>query len=152
MAEITHNSTFILSKNKASAAVPKKVTARSAGASSVQLSWRTVNADKYYIYRAIKKNGAYKRVATLKGSKTSYTDQKLTTGRTYYYKIRAVKGRLKSKYSVVVSAKACLRTPAVKVARDKSLTAARVSWGKVTGASKYEVYRATSRNGRYRRI
>lgn len=152
VAEITHNSTFVLSKNKASAAVPRKVTARSAGASSVQLSWRTVNADKYYIYRAIKKNGAYKRVATLKGSKTSYTDQKLTTGRTYYYKIRAVKGSLKSKYSAVVSAKACLRTPAVKVARDKSLTAARVSWGKVTGASKYEVYRAASRNGKYRRI
>ena len=118
----------------------------------MQLSWRTVNADKYYIYRAIKKNGAYKRVATLNGSKTSYTDQKLTTGRTYYYKIRAVKGSLKSKYSAVVSAKACLRTPAVKVARDKSLTAARVSWGKVTGASKYEVYRAASRNGKYRRI
>ena len=48
----------------------------------------SISADEYAIYRSTKKNGTYKKVATVTG--TSYKDVKLTKGKTYYYKIKAV--------------------------------------------------------------
>lgn len=42
------------------------------------------------VYRATSKNGKYKAVSTIKkGSTVSYTNKKLTSKKTYYYKVRA---------------------------------------------------------------
>lgn len=57
---------------------------------SVKLSWTKVSGAKgYEIYRATSKNGTYKKVVTT--SKTSYQDKKLSSKKTYYYKVRAYK-------------------------------------------------------------
>lgn len=55
-------------------------------------------------------NGSYKKIATLKGaSKVSYTKSKLTTGKTYSFKVRAfttVNGKnVYGDYSAVKSVK-----------------------------------------------
>ena len=81
-----------------------------AGKKSVTLSWKKVDgANRYKVYRAASKNGTYKAVKTVaKG--TSYTDKKLKTGKTYYYKIKAYrtvdKKAIYSGFSAVKQAKA----------------------------------------------
>lgn len=53
--------------------------------------WKKVKGAKgYEVYRAISKNGKYRKVKTItRGSKLSFTDKKLSRGKTYFYKIRA---------------------------------------------------------------
>ena len=60
------------------------------GKTAVKIKWKKIaGANGYQIYRATKKTGTYKKVATVKkGSKVSYTNKKLKKGKTYYYKVR----------------------------------------------------------------
>jgi uncharacterized protein YjdB len=59
-------------------------TAKSAGAHSVKLTWKSIpNADGYIVYR----NG--KQIKTLDGKATTFTNKNLIKGKTYKYKIRA---------------------------------------------------------------
>lgn len=75
------------------AATPAKTKIRKAtGAKkAATITWKKVSgADGYYVYRSTSKNGTYKKVATIKGaSKTSYTNKKLKSKTTYYYKVAA---------------------------------------------------------------
>ena len=53
------------------------------------ISWEAVEgAKKYEVYRAASENGKYSKVKTT--TQLSYTDAKATTGKTYYYKVKAV--------------------------------------------------------------
>lgn len=71
---------------------PKLSSAKSAKKKQVTLKWGSVNnAEKYVIYRATSKKGKYEAVATVSAKKKTYTDKKLKSGKTYYYKIRAYK-------------------------------------------------------------
>lgn len=57
-------------------------------ASKVYLKWSKVeDAVKYYIYRANKKDGSYKKLGST--NKITYTDKTVKAGKTYYYKIYA---------------------------------------------------------------
>ncbi len=71
---------------------------------SATLTWaRNKFADLYVIYRATEKDGKYKKIGTTKD--LSYTVSKLTTGKTYYFKVRAVRkldsGNYYSDYSAI---------------------------------------------------
>ena len=55
----------------------------------INLTWEEVyNATKYEIYRSEKKDGKYSKIATVTTS--SYKDKKVTYGKTYYYKVKAI--------------------------------------------------------------
>ncbi len=87
---------------------PNKVKASAKGTSSVKVSWKSVKgASGYYVYQSDKKNGKYKKVATVKnGSSTSKTVNSLSLNKTYYFKIKAYTyGKKTSAYSSCVSAK-----------------------------------------------
>ena len=57
------------------------------------VSWKAVkNSETYEIYRALKKNGIYKKIATVRG--TRYTHQKAYYHKTYYYKVKAIDAEL----------------------------------------------------------
>ncbi len=73
------------------------------GKKAVKITWKKVNgASSYQIYRAQGKNGAFKKIASVK-KKTVYQDRKnLKKGKTYYYKIVTVSGK---KYSPMKAAK-----------------------------------------------
>ncbi|MDY4736879.1 N-acetylmuramoyl-L-alanine amidase [Terrisporobacter sp.] len=123
---------------------------------SNKLSWNKVTGSSgYEVLRATSKTGTYKSVKTItSGSTVSYTDTKLATGKTYYYKVRAYrtvdKKRVYSSYSSIVSAKPVLKTTSIKLtAGSKKAT---IKWEKISGASGYEVYRATSKSGKYSKI
>lgn len=52
------------------------------------LEWSRVKAaDGYQVYASASKNGKYTRIKTTKG--TGMTEEKLATGKTRYYKVRA---------------------------------------------------------------
>lgn len=123
---------------------------------SNKLSWNKVTGSSgYEVLRATSKTGTYKLVKTItSGSTVSYTDKSLATGTTYYYKVRAYrtvdKKKVYSSYSSVVSAKPVLKTPSVKLTSGSKK--ATIKWEKISGASGYEVYRATSKSGKYSKI
>ena len=62
-----------------------------AGKKQATLKWKKVSGAKgYVVYRATSKSGKYKAVSTIKkGSTVSYINKKLTSKKTYYYKVRA---------------------------------------------------------------
>lgn len=77
---------------------------------SVRLSWNTVSgAEGYQVYQSTSKNGSYKKIATVKTGKSSYSYSKQKKGKTYYYKVRAYttykNKKVYSGYSNIVSAK-----------------------------------------------
>ena len=123
---------------------------------SNKITWSKLsNADGYEIYRSTSKSGTYKSIKTItNGSTVSYTDKSLTTGSTYYYKVRAYrtvdKKKVYSSYSSIASAKPVLKTPSVKLTSGSKK--ATIKWEKISGASGYEVYRATSKSGKYSKI
>lgn len=59
--------------------------------SYVQLTWNACKADgvKYQIYRSTKSSSGFKKVYTT--SKNSFKTTSLTKGKTYYFKVRAIK-------------------------------------------------------------
>ncbi len=123
-----------------------KVTVNANG--TFKLSWNKVTgADKYELY--IKQaDGSYKLMKTTTG--TSFTTAFATYGKQFSYKMRAVKGNTKSAYSSVVNAKNTkkLQTPTLKVTVNSNGTF-KLSWNKVTGAEKYELY-IKQANGSYK--
>ena len=135
---------------KAVPASPAKFKARSAGTTSVKLTWgKAAGADKYKVYRATSARGTYKLVKTT--SSLSTTDRKLTTGKNYYYKVRALGGRnFYSSYTAFAKVKPVPAKVTLKAKAGKR--SATLSWTKVSGASGYKVYRATKKNGSYKRI
>ncbi|MGN8914474.1 Ig-like domain-containing protein [Anaerofustis butyriciformans] len=61
------------------------------------------NAKYYEIYRSTNKSTGFKKVATVKSTK--YVNKKLTSKKTYYYKVRAVNGSSKGSFSKVYKVK-----------------------------------------------
>ena len=115
------------------------------------LKWNAVTgAAKYEVYRARSKDGDYIKYSTQ--TSTGYTNSAyLTSGSTYYYKVRALdaNGTAGAWSSVVsVTYKQTLPAPTVTGGNDAQGRPT-LTWNAVTGAAKYEVYRARSRSGEY---
>lgn len=133
------------------------LTAASADPASVKVSWKKIaGATGYEVYRANSKNGKYAKKAVISKSNTvNYTDKKLTTGKTYYYKVRAVAaGTVKTTYSGYSSVKSAKPLPS-KVTNVKASAGSKrvkLSWKKASGVTGYEIYRATKKNGKYKKV
>ena len=115
------------------------------------LKWNAVSgAAKYEVYRARSKDGDYTKYSTTTG--TAYTNSSyLTSGTTYYYKVRALDANGNAgPYSAVVSVTCRLKltAPAVTGGNDAQGRPT-LKWNAVSGAAKYEVYRARSKDGDY---
>ena len=115
------------------------------------LKWNAVSgAAKYEVYRARSKDGDYIKYSTVTG--TSYTNiSYIENGNTYYYKVRALKsdGTAGAWSSIVsVTYKQTLPAPTVTGGNDAQGRPT-LTWKAVTGAAKYEVYRARSKDGDY---
>ena len=130
---------------------PSRVSVRSIKSTnydSVTIKWKAARyAKKYEVYRANGKNKKYKKIKTT--TARSFTNKKLTTGKKYYFKVRAVRGSRKGKFS---KAKACVpKVRAVKIssATCSDFTTIDITWNRVPGATGYKIYRATSKSGKY---
>ena len=84
----------------------------STGSKKIKVSWNKISGSTgYEVYRATSKSGKYSKIKTVtKGSTLSYTNIKLSKGKTYYYKVKAYKTvdgkKVYSSYSSVKYAKA----------------------------------------------
>lgn len=135
-------------------AKPTNLTISPRSTSSVDLAWDDVKATGYYIYRSTKKSSGFKKIDTVLG--TSYTDKGLTKGKTYYYKVEAYintsDGVITSDASAVKSIKVSSPAPSTVSAKKAKSGVAKITWGKSNGASGYEVYMASKKNGSYSKV
>jgi len=136
---------------------PTNIKTANAGAVAVTVSWGKVSdASGYIIYRAESKSGIYKQVGKAGSTKSTYTDTGLKNKKTYYYKVRAYKtvnsAEVYSDYTNAVQRKTQLLKPAGVKAVKKSAASIKVSWKKASGVTNYKIYRATSKNGKYRPV
>ncbi|MCM1272097.1 MAG: right-handed parallel beta-helix repeat-containing protein [Clostridium sp.] len=131
------------------------VSAKSKTYNSVEVKWKAAKGvTGYEIYRSASKNKGYKKIATIKkNSELIFTDKKLTTGKTYYYKIRAYYKSGRSvkygSYSKVVSVKPVPAKTTISSITSVDYKTLKLKWKAVTGASGYCIYKCTSKNGKY---
>ncbi len=128
----------------------------SLSSSQMRVTWKKVrNARTYEVYRSTKAKGGYRKVYTAKSGTQKFTDKTVKSGKKYYYKV-VVTGsfngeRISSGYSEEEAFRALkqVRISSVKATSDDGL---KIRWSKVTGATKYKIYRATSKLGSYKQI
>lgn len=125
------------------------------GTQKITLTWKDVSGENYYqIYMASSSNGTFNKVATLKSNTTSYTQSKLGTAKTYYFKIRTYrtvnKQTLYSSFSKIISTTTSPAAPSITTVTGGNAKAS-ITWKPVTGASGYTVYMASSANGTYKK-
>ena len=114
----------------------------------VKVSWgKVTGATSYKVYKSEYKSGKWSSYKAVKSTKTvSYTDTKVKTGQKVRYTVYACKDGYKSAEKSGVS-DMFLSQPKVKLA--KATKGVKVSWGKVTGATSYKVYRSVYKNGKW---
>lgn len=126
----------------------------------VVLSWTDVkDADSYKIYIATSKTGTYKYNATWNSPGNSGETHVVphnsgVAGKTYYYKITACKSDNEyatSAYSKYVYRTCDLAQPDVTLNYSSKGNIV-VSWPKITGADRYEIYRSTNPDTGFERI
>lgn len=123
---------------------------------SIEIKWSAVPyANSYTIYKYEAVGGTYKTISNVTG--TSYVDTNCVTGKTYFYRIRAVsKGSdgsvLKGKTSGYNSAKAKLTTPVISSVTSAGYSTLKITFSKVEGATEYQIYRSYASNGAYKLI
>ncbi len=91
----------------------------------VKLTWnRHADGKQYEIFRSVKKDGKYKKIAKISGTKIAYTDKTVKKGKDYYYKVIPVDktglvGELAGGNVVKVSTYA-LDTPVIQVKKSRT--------------------------------
>lgn len=141
--------------------------AAAASSTSVKLSWTPVSgAEGYEIYRCDTdsafgntEKGMYTTafeanslIKTIKGSKTkTYTDKKLSKGRSYIYIVRAYKTINKKKCYIEDSASATLKAGTLNITSYYYTAAGKLTatWQKMTGISGYYVEKYDEATGQY---
>ena len=129
------------------------ITAKSTNGTTI-IRWKKVsNASGYKVYRAKKKKGKYELLNTTEA--LSYSDSSIIGGRNYYYKVVAYykneSTTINGEASDVVLQVGTLKKVSLRV-KNKKKTTASLSWKKVAGAKKYQIYRATRKKGKYSKI
>lgn len=114
------------------------------------LKWNDLYNTKYTVYRATSKNGKYSKLGTTSGGQ--YTNSSASAGRTYYYKVVAKRGTA-SRTSNICEATVRCSAPTITVKRQTTTGKPVVTWKKISGAVKYQVYRSfTGKNNSYEMI
>ena len=127
-----------------------KLSSISNGSGKVTVKWSKVSgASSYTVYRKTYSNGkwsGWSKIGTTKN--TYYNDTKVSSGKYYKYTVRATSGDYSSSYNSTG-----LKIKYLAVAPLKSATSqksgVKITWGSVSGAKGYEVYRKTYTNGKW---
>ncbi len=120
-----------------------KVSVSRVASDEITLKWKKVSgATGYYVYRYSSKNDKY--VSVGKTKKVTYTDDSLSGGKAYKYKVRAYK--VKNKKNVygdysepVTGVTAPKKVTGIKVDY-RGTNSVRLTWKKISGATGYEVF------------
>ena len=133
---------------------PKVSSTVGKSTTSVAVTWNKISgANGYYLYRSTKKTSGWSRIATIKSQSTvSYTDKNCKSGTVYYYTVRAYRkvGSTNVQSSYVKTSKAGIplpATPKLKSAKSADYNSVKLTWGTVTGATSYKIYRKYGSTG-----
>ena len=111
---------------------------------SIKLSWNSVKDAKYTIYNCDSKGKKCKTIGST--TNTSYTIKSLSYYKSYYYKVKISFKIGEDSYSStsnLYGVKTTLATPTITATTD-NYQYTKLSWTKISGASKYYVYRCSS--------
>lgn len=124
-----------------------KATIAGSSNSALKIQWNKCSgADGYVIYRRESVRVAYKRIATVGSSATTYTDSKLVAGKPYQYAVKAY-SRQNSKYvySKYTAATGATRPYATTVTPTVlSSSQVKLTWKPVARLDGYRIYRRAS--------
>lgn len=144
--ETTHFSTYIIADKdgKVGTEVPKIIDVTATPSyNKVKLSWNDITgATSYKVYKCDSDGSDCKRLTTT--TSTTYTHTSLSLNKTYYYKVYAYDGSTKILTSSLTKAKTLLDKPVIIGITDNRYRYTRVEWDKVSGATKYYLYRCDS--------
>jgi len=132
-------------------AAPVITRTNTASSGNCKLTWSAIDgASKYTVYRSTSASSGFKALATT--TKTAYTDTSAKVGTKYYYKIKAIHSNSSSNsaYSNCVSGIRDLARPDVSVALSSKKP--KLNWTKISGATKYYIYRSEAKDGEYEKI
>ena len=136
----------------AKTSIPAKVSGISktyAGGYNYSVKWKKASkAKKYEVYRAASKNGKYKKIKTTAKLKLKVN---VKPGKKAYIKVRAMNNSGNGAFS----SKIYIKTP-VKPGKATNLKKSysghyeyKVTWKKAQKATKYNIYEASSKSGKY---
>ena len=142
-------SNIVSDKAKTATPAAPSVTAGNSSTGKPQLTWKAVSgAVKYEVYRSTQQSTGYSLLGTT--TSTSYINTGAATGKTYYYRVKAVnRDGVASGYSNTVSGKATLPAPALNIGLSVSSGKPKLTWNAVSGATSYRVFRSESRGTGY---
>jgi uncharacterized repeat protein (TIGR02543 family) len=148
----TYNNYSTISSTKPLPATPTGLTSSAASYNSSKISWTAVTgASGYSVYRATSSTGTYSLVAT--ATTNTYTNTSLLTGTTYYYKVNAYRlvgtTKVYGSQCAAIGAKVVPSTPTSLGISSPTYNSLKLTWGAVSGANGYSVYRSTSPTGTY---
>ncbi len=140
---------------EAQLARPSVTTKNDAETGKPVLSWAAVsgNVSGYKVTRATSKSGTYYTQATV--TDTTYTDTTAKAGKTYYYKVKAISGDngVHDSLSSSYKSRTCdLPQPDLDATRSETTGKVKLTWNKISGADKYEVYYSTTETGSYKKL
>lgn len=128
-----------------SKAAPKGLKATCTSGVSVKVTCKKkTGATGYYFYYATKKSGKYK--LGVKSTSRTGTIKGLTPGKTYYFKVKAYKGKVLKKFTKMskpAKCKAVLKAPGVAY-KDRCCCRIAIKLSGSVGAKGYKIYRSTN--------
>lgn len=113
----------------------------------IKISWKKISGAKKYEVYSRQGGDNWKKIKTTIA--TSFTDTGAKAGKYYTYRVKAVSGSVESKYKTTASI--CRLKASTSIKLTKATKGFKLTWGKVTGAKKYEVYRRTD-SGSWKKI
>ena len=119
--------------------------------SGIKISWTAVDgADEYIVYRKSGSGASWSRLAVANVTATSYTDTTVKSGTTYTYTVKAQNESGAGGYNKTGLKTVYLAQPTVKVANKNGYVS--VTWGKISGAKGYYVYRKAGSESSWTKI
>lgn len=113
----------------------------------IKVRWNIISgADSYVLLRKAGSASSWTQVAVVEEDDrypyVQYTDKNVKSGTKYTYTVKAYDGDEYSPYNEKGWSKEFLSTPKIKTI-ENGYGGPKITWGKVTGAAKYSVYRKT---------
>jgi len=126
---------------------PESINARTLPNGHIALNWDRVSVEtSYRIFRAEGSPDNFTQIGSTPN--TTYTDNTVVLGNTYYYKLVSVKTNLTSEmsenYAMITSEYSILPAPSGLTAQGISMDSIRLSWSSVENAVAYTIYMGLS--------
>lgn len=141
--------------------IPNRVSVpriKAAECDSITLQWTEVTGiTGYEIYRSEKEPGNYKQISTIIGYKNvTYKDTGLIAGKSYYYKIRALRvingKKIYGVFSEVINKKPVPIKGKIISITPNGCESLKIVWEKNPSVTGYELYRCTQKMGTYKKV